>query len=111
MKKNKNTIITDKCIENAIEWLDGDKYVYATVTTKSLKKRIYQIAKINSLLEIVAENKDESILVKFPLKWIKINPGKGNKKEQDNDEEKPKKKRTLSPEHLAKMQAGRRKSN
>ena len=108
MKKSKNAVITDKCIENVIEWLDGDKYVYATVTTKSLKKRIYQIDKINSLLEIVAENKDESILVKFPLKWIKINPGKSK---IEDDKEKPKKKRTLSPEHLAKMQAGRRKSN
>lgn len=104
MKKKE---ITDVCIENCIEWLAGDKYVYATITTKPFKKRIYQIAKINPLLEIIAENNDDSIYVKFPLKWVKINPGK-NKEELDK-EEKPKKKRTLSPEHLAKMQAGRKK--
>lgn len=108
MKKKKD-IITDKCVENVIEWIDGDKRVCATITTKSLKKRIYQIAKTNPLLEIVAENADGSILVKFPLKWVKINPGRG-KEEVKDKEEKSTKKRTLSPEHLAKMQAGRNKS-
>lgn len=110
MKKKKDAI-TDKCVENAIEWIDGNKRVCATITTKSFKKRVYQIAKTNPLLEIVAENEDGSILVKFPLKWVKINPGRSTKEESDVKEEKPKKKKTLSPEHLAKMQAGRKKAD
>lgn len=110
MRKEKDTA-ADRCVENVIEWIDGNKRVCATITTRSFKKRVYQIAKTNPLLEIVAENADGSILVKFPLKWVKINPGRSSKEGSSTKEGEPREKKVLSPEHLAKMQAGRKKSN
>lgn len=103
----KQDVGEDRCVENVIEWIDGSKRVSATITTRSLKRRVYQIAATNSLLEIVAENQDGSILVRFPLKWVKINPGR-SAKSNSKEEEGSRKKKVLSPEHLAKMQAARR---
>lgn len=62
--------------ENCIEFLSGEQYAVATFTSR---KHINRIKKIyeerKDEIKYLRENKDGSICVKFPLKWVKINPG------------------------------------
>ena len=59
--------------ENCIEWLNGDKMVIATIAQKKLVNRLYRMAKkYPPHVEILAENKDGSIVARFPLSAIHI---------------------------------------
>lgn len=59
--------------ENAIEWITGDETVTATFTQKKFINRIRRMSQTHGkLVEIVAENKDGSIMCKFPLSAIHI---------------------------------------
>ena len=70
--------------ENCIEFLSGEHYADRKDEFKYLK-----------------ENKDGSICVKFPLKWVKINPG------AIPDPNKPK--RVMSEEQKEKMRQALKK--
>ena len=62
--------------ENMIEWISGQHYCVGTFTnTKHINriKRIYEERKDE--FKYLKENEDGSICAKFPLKWLKINPG------------------------------------
>ena len=62
--------------ENAIEWKDGEHYCTNTFTTKRFIKKINEIYKDRAdEFRYFKENDDGSVCAKFPVKWIKINPG------------------------------------
>ena len=82
--------------ENMIEFISGQRTAVLTLTNRKHINRIKAIyAERKDDFKFYHENKDGSICVKIPLKWIKINPG------AKPDPDKPK--RELSPEHKAKL--------
>lgn len=63
--------------ENNIEWLQGDDRVTATFQSNRYQSKIRKIAEERpEEVRIMYENRDGSILVQFPLKWLKIHPSK-----------------------------------
>lgn len=88
--------------ENAIEFITGQHTCTATFTNR---KHINRIKKIyeerGDEFKYFVENQDGSICAKFPLKWVRINPG------AKFDPEKPKKE--MSEEQKAKLAAGLQK--
>lgn len=65
--------------ENAIEFLSGERYASATFTNRKHKARIKELyTERGDEFQMYVENKDGSIFAKFPLKWVKINPGSKN---------------------------------
>ena len=82
--------------ENCIEFLSGEHYAVATFTNRKHINRIKNIyTDRKDEFKYLKENKDGSICVKFPLKWVKINPG------AIPDPNKPK--RVMSEEQKEKM--------
>lgn len=62
--------------ENCIEFLSGEHYVTCTFTNQKHKNRIKKLyAERGDEFKYFHENADGSICAKFPLKWIKMNPG------------------------------------
>lgn len=62
--------------ENCIEFLSGEHYCIVTFTNRkhiNRIKKVYEERKDD--FKYFTENDDGSICAKFPLKWIKINPG------------------------------------
>lgn len=61
--------------ENNVQWYTGQKTVTASFTQKKFVTRFRKYLK-NKVqgLQIVAQNKDGSICVRFPLSWVKISP-------------------------------------
>lgn len=88
--------------ENAIEFITGQKTCVATFTNR---KHINRIRKLyeerGDEFTYLVENPDGSICAKFPLKWVRINPG------AKFDPDKPKKE--MSAEQRAKLAAGLQK--
>ena len=83
-----------------LEFLTGQKYATVTFTSKrhiNRVKRIYQNRKDE--FKYFHENEDGSIVAKFPMNWIKVNPGAAI------DADRPK--RELTPGHKQKLLAGR----
>lgn len=80
--------------ENSIEWVTGDDTITVTLTQRKYITKLRKIAaKWPSLVSILAENADGSILARLPLKALKlsiITPHRtrfeGNGKEEDEDE-------------------------
>lgn len=74
----------DSMNENVIEWLRGQKT--ATVTLANNTKLNSKVKKLSKEkpedCQIVAENKDGSIVAHVPLKWIKISPPRQISEEQ-----------------------------
>lgn len=88
--------------ENCIEFLSGEQYAVATFTNRKHITRLKKIyAERKDEIKYFRENKDGSICVKFPLKWVKINPG------SIPDPNKPK--RVMSEEQKEKMKQALRK--
>lgn len=59
--------------ENVIEWYTGSDMVTATFTQKKFINRIRRMSKTHGeLVKITHENRDGSIVCKFPLKAIHI---------------------------------------
>lgn len=82
--------------ENCIEWITGEHFVTASYTDKKFINRIKKIYRERSEeFKYFVENKDGSVCVKFPKRWIKNNPG------IKADPDKPKKQ--VSEEQKAKM--------
>lgn len=70
-------------IENNIEWYRGNDFVCASFSQKKYKTKIEKLAeKYPDLVLIQARNSDGTILVKFPLSWLRINPTKQLSEEQ-----------------------------
>lgn len=88
--------------ENCIEFLSGEHYAVATFTNRKHINRIKNIyADRKDEFKYLKENKDGSICVKFPLKWVKVNPG------AIPDPNKPK--RVMSEEQKEKMRQALKK--
>lgn len=88
--------------ENCIEFLSGEHYAVAIFTNRKHINRIKNIyTDRKDEFKYLKENKDGSICVKFPLKWVKINPG------AIPDPNKPK--RVMSEEQKEKMRQALKK--
>lgn len=63
--------------ENNIEWIQGDDMVTATFQNNRYQSKIRKIAEERpDEVRIMHENEDGSILVQFPLKWVKVQPSR-----------------------------------
>lgn len=63
--------------ENVIEWEKDSKQVTVTLSQKSMISKIKKLAEARpEECQIIAENKDNSIVAHVPRKWIKISPPK-----------------------------------
>ena len=86
--------------ENAIEFLYGDKQATATFCSPRHITRVRKLAKdFPDECQIVAENKDSSIVAHFPVKWIRI--------QRPNEREMTEEQKNAAREQLAKMRAER----
>ena len=81
--------------ENVIEWVTGDDTITVTLSQRKYISKVRKLAaKWPSLVSILAENADGSILAHLPLKALKlsITPHRtqfdGSRKEEDGDETK-----------------------
>lgn len=73
-------------MENGIEFLKDQKRATVQFSQVRFKTRIKNLAKrFPDECEIVAENKDGSLLAHIPVEWVRINPGK---KLSDDEKEK-----------------------
>lgn len=80
--------------ENVIEWVTGDDTITVTLSQRKYITKVRKLAvKWPSLVSILAENADGSILARLPLKALKlsiITPHRtqfeGNGEEEDEDE-------------------------
>lgn len=65
------------CSENAIEFVKDGSRATVTFSQGRYKSRIKKLAKKHpEECEIIAENKDGSLLAHVPVAWIRINPSK-----------------------------------
>lgn len=65
----------DRCIENVIEFLENQQRATVTFSQGRYKTRIRKLAKARpEECQIVAENKDGSILAHIPTSWVRITP-------------------------------------
>ena len=61
-------------LENNIQWYTNQKTVTASFTQKKFVSRFREKFRDNPDVQIVADNKDGSICVRFPLNWVKLSP-------------------------------------
>lgn len=65
----------NRCVENVIEFLEGEAMATVTFSQGRYKSRIKKLAAERpEECEIVAENQDGSICAHIPVSWVKINP-------------------------------------
>lgn len=65
------------CSENAIEFVKDGSRATVTFSQGRYKSRIKKLAKKHpEECEVIAENKDGSLLAHVPVTWIRINPSK-----------------------------------
>ena len=63
--------------ENVIEWQRDSQKATITICQKSMINKIRKLAEARpNECQIIAENKDNSIVAHVPRKWIKISPPK-----------------------------------
>lgn len=63
----------ERCEENAFEFLKKDEIVTATVTKKRFVNRLNNLSKrFPDIFVKTAENEDGSIVVRFPVQYLKI---------------------------------------
>lgn len=63
----------ESCIENVFEFLKTDDTVTATVSKKKFVNKLKRLSdKYPDIFIKTAENVDGSIVVKFPLKYLRI---------------------------------------
>ncbi len=61
--------------ENIIEWVRDEKRATLTITQGRYQSKIKKLAKTHpEECQIVANNKDGSIVAHVPVAWIKISP-------------------------------------
>ena len=69
--------------ENNIEWEQGDDTVTALFQNNRFQSKIRRLVEERpDDIRILEENKDGSILVQFPLKWVKVGPPRRVSEEQ-----------------------------
>lgn len=69
--------------ENIIEWIRDIKYATVTFSQGRYITKIKKLAeKYPYECEIVAENKDGSVMAHIPVRWIKISANKSNMTEE-----------------------------
>ena len=69
--------------ENVIEWQRDSQKATVTICQKSMINKIRKLAEARpNECQIIAENKDNSIVAHIPRKWIKISPPKEVSDEQ-----------------------------
>ena len=74
VSENEKEYTGESLQENAIEFLRNADRATATFTQGRYITKIKKLAeKYPDECEVVAENKDGSIVAHFPVKWIKIN--------------------------------------
>lgn len=65
--------MSDRCQENVIEWLNGDKEAVCTFSQKKFKHRVRRMAETHpELAKITAENADGSIMARIPLSAVHL---------------------------------------
>lgn len=63
----------DRCRENVIEWIEGNKTATCTFSQRRFINRIKKMAeKHGSPVEILAENMDGSIMAHIPLSAVHL---------------------------------------
>ena len=63
----------DRCNENVIEWLCGDKEVCCTFTQKKFVNKIRKMSETHGeLIKILAENQDGSLMARIPLRALHL---------------------------------------
>ena len=72
--------------ENNVQWYTGYDTVTASFSQMKFVNKFKKYVKDRDDVQLVAQNKDGSICVKFPLKWVKISPPPATR--QISDEEK-----------------------
>lgn len=91
--------------ENVIEFYADEKTATVTFTQGRYITRIRKLAESNPTeCEIVAENKDGSIVAHIPVRWVKIYPG-GTGREFSEEE------KAANSERLKKMWEERKQEN
>lgn len=75
-EQDKDDFDGHRCIENAIEWLNGEKEVSVTLSQRKYINKIKKLALKDENVRIIAENPDGSIFVKMPIGYIKISKPK-----------------------------------
>ncbi len=71
------------CKENIIEWVRAEKRATLTITQGRYQSKIKKLEKTYpEECQIVANNKDGSIVAHVPVGWIKINPPRQLTEEQ-----------------------------
>ena len=69
--------------ENNIEWEQGDDIVTALFQNNRFQSKIRKMAEEHPRdVRIWEKNKDGSMLVQFPLKWVKVGPPRRMSEEQ-----------------------------
>ena len=65
--------MSDRNIENAIEWLTGQDTITVSLTQKRFVNRVRKLAKkYPKTVEIVAENEDGSIMAHLPINALHL---------------------------------------
>lgn len=73
----------DKCIENVLEFLLNQERATVTFSQARYKSRIRKLAEQHpDECQIVAENRDGSLLAHIPTRWIRIVPSREYTEEQ-----------------------------
>lgn len=89
-KKEEARVNYEKPLDNSVEWITGERYAVYSGSNKKYINRIKSIYEaIPEKFKYFIENKDGSICAKFPLKWVKINPGGDMTKKDDIEEAQP----------------------
>lgn len=75
--------MSDRCIENTIEFLKDEQTATVTFSQGRYKTKIRKLAaKRPEECQIMAENSDGSILAHIPVSWVKISPPRAVSKKQ-----------------------------
>lgn len=65
----------DRVIENVIEFLVNQKIATVTLSQRKYVNRVRKLSQeFPEACQIVADNKDGSIMAHIPTRWIRINP-------------------------------------
>lgn len=76
----------DRCIENVLEFLENQERATVTFSQGRYKSRIRKLAEQHpDKCQIVAENKDGSLLAHIPTRWIRIVPSREYTEEQKQE--------------------------
>ncbi len=67
-------IIPRMARENNIEWYTGSDTLTASFTQAKFVNKMRKFAETDERVEILAENSDGSILVHFPVEYLKLSP-------------------------------------